>query len=673
MTKSTLNLIQTSLPRSQSMTPATKMSNSRILVYVMRRDLRVSDNPILDSLIKNGIHNFTHLLPVYVFAAQQIEVSGFIPEDGGKSPYPEARSELGAFWRCGPHRAKFLAQSVWDLKNGFEKLGSGLCIRVGMIDEVVKSLIEGFNDEENNQVSAVWMTSDEGIEEIREERATRKLCEKAGVKFKLWQDEKYLVDDRDIPFKDPQDLPDIYTTYRKSVEPLRNAPRAVLPTPEENSLPPFPSALPPQHAPFKIPTDYDSLEAALLAPINSQPIIKNPAKFPPDAKSVCPFSGGESRAQERLEHLIISGAMTSYKQTRNGLLGMDFSTKLSAYLALGCITARQIHSALTVLEDGTDADGRYKDVEGYGKGLNEGTEMVRFELLWRDYMRLCARKFGSKLFRLSGFKDAADAKWKYSSPNKEGASKEQIQETIDRFLNGTTGMGLIDASQRELYHTGYTSNRARQNVASFLAKHLNLDWRLGAEWYESMLIDHDVSSNWGNWQYVAGVGNDPRRERTFNPVKQAFDYDPKAEYVLTWVDELRGIEEPGQVFQPWTIGDEEKKEELGIAELDIVKRPLKRIDFKVNRGRGGGGAGRGSTRGGNRPYRGHGGDRTMERRNSQGQGRGNWFNGGGSRGYQTRGYYGRGYKGREAFDNGRELRTGMMDKERALIAGDPTS
>jgi deoxyribodipyrimidine photo-lyase len=176
-------------------TPAARMSNSRILVYVMRRDLRVSDNPILDSILKNGTHDFTHLLPVYVFAAQQVEVSGFIPKDGGKSPYPEARSQVGAFWRCGPHRAKFLAESVWDLKSGFEKLGSGLCIRVGMIDEVVKSLIDGFNDQENNKVSAVWMTADEGVEEIREERATRRVCEKSGVQFKLWQDEKYLVDE----------------------------------------------------------------------------------------------------------------------------------------------------------------------------------------------------------------------------------------------------------------------------------------------------------------------------------------------------------------------------------------------------------------------------------------------------------------------------------------------
>ena len=155
----------------------------------------MGDNPVLHSLVDNKDHGFTHLLPLYVFAAQQVEVSGFITTDGCKSPYPEARSQIGAFWRCGPHRAKFLAESVWDLKGGLEKIESGLAIRVGMVDEVVKDLIEGFQKTGGSKVSAVWMTSEEGVEEKREERSTEKICDKAGVDFQLWQDEKYLIDE----------------------------------------------------------------------------------------------------------------------------------------------------------------------------------------------------------------------------------------------------------------------------------------------------------------------------------------------------------------------------------------------------------------------------------------------------------------------------------------------
>lgn len=197
--KSVVNLITSSITlkqrHQQFSTTVAKMSDSKILIYLMRRDLRVGDNPILHSLVDNKDHGFTHLLPLYVFAAQQIEVSGFITEDGGKSPYPDARSQVGAFWRCGPHRAKFVAQSVWDLKNGLEKIGSGLSIRVGMVDEVVQRLIEGFEQTNESKVSAVWMTSEEGVEEKREERSTKNVCEKAGVDFQLWQDEKYLIDE----------------------------------------------------------------------------------------------------------------------------------------------------------------------------------------------------------------------------------------------------------------------------------------------------------------------------------------------------------------------------------------------------------------------------------------------------------------------------------------------
>lgn len=328
--------------------------------------------------------------------------------------------------------------------------------------------------------------------------------------------------------------------------------------------------------------------------------------------------------------------MTQYKDTRNGLLGMDFSTKLSAWLALGCITARQVHHELLAFENGSDG-GKWKDVQGYGKGENKGTAAVRFELLWRDYMRLCTRKFGPRLFQVSGFRNDDSYPWKM--PNK---AHPEIQTTLNRFLNGTTGTGLIDASQRELFLTGYTSNRARQNVASFLSKHLGLNWMLGAEWYESLLVDYDVSSNWGNWQYVAGVGNDPRGEaRVFNPVKQAYDYDPKGEYIKAWVPELRELEDPQKIFQAWKMNDQERKEQ-GVAGQDIVEKPLKKIDFLVGRSHGGGGQYGGSSRG----------NRRHDNPGESGRGRG-----GGS--FGARG----GFRGRGRGEKGRgQARQGMMDK-----------
>ncbi|KAA8619282.1 PhrB Deoxyribodipyrimidine photolyase [Pyrenophora tritici-repentis] len=530
----------------------------RILLYVLRRDVRLSDNPIFhtaalqtarqtswrnsansdrrhrdDSLTsEHGGASFTHLLPVYVWSANQIEVSGFLPAST-PSPYPEARSAVA---------------------------------------------------------------KDDATEEKREEAELAKITKQHGVDFKVWKDEKFYIDDRDLPYDNIADLPNVYTTFRKVFEPLRDRPRETLPTP--SLLPPLPPSIPPQKEPFSIPSSLADLKKALLSPLEKDPAytLKMPPKWPTDAQSAHPFSGGESAGLQRIAHLVASGAMSSYKQTRNGMLGLDFSTKLSAYLAQGHITARQVHWAMLDFEEGR---GPGEKKHAYGQGENEGTAAVRFELLWRDYMRLCMRKFGHKMFGLYGIQDrgakgSQHKKWKKLYKGEDGEDPQKTMEVFERFRSGRTGVGLIDASNRELFVTGYTSNRARQNVASFLSSHLNIDWRVGAEWYECFLVDYDAASNWGNWQYVAGVGNDPRQGRVFNPVKQALDYDKRGEYIKAWVPELRDIKltrtvGPGReevdqqrlmgLYQAWKLSDWEKSN-LGLKGLDWVEEPLTRIQFQ---------------------------------------------------------------------------------------------
>ena len=173
------------------------MSSPRILIYLLRRDLRLSDNPIFNEISKTfqqSQHPYTHLLPVYIFAAQQIEVSGFLTSASDRSPFPEARSNAAGFWRCGPHRATFLAESAWDLKQSLDRAGSGLEIRVGMAGQVIKELLDAYKSE-STEVAGVWMTDEEGVEEKREERDVRRAAEGAGADFKLWTDEKYYIDE----------------------------------------------------------------------------------------------------------------------------------------------------------------------------------------------------------------------------------------------------------------------------------------------------------------------------------------------------------------------------------------------------------------------------------------------------------------------------------------------
>lgn len=171
----------------------------RVLVYVLRRDLRLADNPAFHEasrLFRQSHHPFTHLLPIYTFPADQVETSGFLSSPDSKSPYSEARSQVAGFWRCGALRAKFLAESVWDTKKDLEKAGSGLEVRVGTVRDVVKSILQGYKDSEDDvEVAGLWMTNEEGVEEKREERDVKRLCKEFETDCKIWVDEKYYLDE----------------------------------------------------------------------------------------------------------------------------------------------------------------------------------------------------------------------------------------------------------------------------------------------------------------------------------------------------------------------------------------------------------------------------------------------------------------------------------------------
>ena len=109
------------------------------------------------------------------------------------------------------------------------------------------------------------------------------------------------------------------------------------------------------------------------------------------------------------------------------------------------------------------------------------------------------------------------------------------QILFDKWINAQTGIDFIDANMLELKLTGFMSNRGRQNIASYLCHYLQLDWRYGAAYFEQQLIDYDVCSNWCNWAYLAGVGNDPRPNRVFNIDKQASDYDANKIFRKLWL------------------------------------------------------------------------------------------------------------------------------------------
>jgi DASH family cryptochrome len=193
----------------------------------------------------------------------------------------------------------------------------------------------------------------------------------------------------------------------------------------------------------------------------------NPQSHP---TSAFPFEGGESSALDHWRSYLESKKVDTYKKTRNGLIGVDYSTKLSPFLSLGLISPRKVLHDLQA----------YEATQGPTYNT-EGTYWVWFELLWRDYFKFMALKHGSKIFALNGFKQESIHEWK---------SGNHIYGRA--WSTGVTGVPFVDANMRELIATGFMSNRGRQNVASFLSKGLGVDWRFGAELFESLLIDHGL-------------------------------------------------------------------------------------------------------------------------------------------------------------------------------------
>ncbi len=170
------------------------MPASKVLVYLLRRDLRVSDNPVFQRLTSTSDHGFTHLLPVVVLPPDQVETSGFL-QPGQTSPFPPAKSKVGKFWRCGPHRTKFLAEAVWDLKDTLSSRHSDLIIRIGPPADVVRGIIQHLKSSGKGAVSAVWMTDDVPFEERRHQAEISAICDSANVDFTLIPDEKYYIDE----------------------------------------------------------------------------------------------------------------------------------------------------------------------------------------------------------------------------------------------------------------------------------------------------------------------------------------------------------------------------------------------------------------------------------------------------------------------------------------------
>lgn len=442
------------------------------VIYWFRHDLRLHDQPGMHAAAAEA----SELAFVYLHDARHDAPSMWLPQVGR---------------RMGMHRRRVLADALSDVQASLARY-----VRDGRAQRI--DLLSGGGIERLIEYAQRLGVSRIHCEKIvaPEEQADVAALRASGLEVvEHWQSS--LLDIQDLPF-DPSSLPRVFTRFREWVEKAGVLPRPALAAPSE--LPPPPTL-----------NGLENHDAASIA-AQRQALDSDSGLEKLDNRAAFPYSRAEFRVGERaalayLKNYFDSAKAQTYKLTRNGLIGVDYSTKFSPWLASGALSPRRIFEALQQHER--------------ERGANESTYWIWFELLWRDYFRLLHWQHGKRLYRAASL-SALD-------------TPQHDRVAFQRWCAGETGEHFIDAGMRELALTGYLSNRLRQNVASYLVHDLGCDWRAGASWFEHHLIDFDIYSNQGNWLYVSGRGTDPRVGRRFDPDRQARQYDTDGAYRRLWL------------------------------------------------------------------------------------------------------------------------------------------
>ena len=354
----------------------------RSAIVWFRNDLRLLDNVALHEASQKSLHVY----PVYCFDPRQF-----------------TETEIGEC-KTGPHRAQFLLESVADLRENLRKRGSDLIIRQGIAENVIAQLAQKIG------ATAVFASKEATPEENAVEASLEKSLNAHGIELNLvWQSTLLHIDDIPWPIKN---VPDIFSQFRKEAERSVEV-RPVVPVPEQ--LNPLPDVY---------AGDIPSLDDLGLEPPE------------PNPRGVLAYRGGETEGMRRLRvYLWDTDALATYKETRNGLLGADYSTKFSAWLANGSLSPRVVHQQVRAYEA--------------ERTKNKSTYWLIFELLWRDYFRFIVKKYGSRIFQVGGIKQ-------------EDPYLRDDFGSFEKWKSGRTGVPFIDANMREINATGFMSNRGRQ-------------------------------------------------------------------------------------------------------------------------------------------------------------------------------------------------------------------
>lgn len=236
------------------------------------------------------------------------------------------------------------------------------------------------------------------------------------------------------------------------------------------------------------------------------------------------WTPGEDQAQKQLKEFVKQAK--DYKSTRD-LVGKKGTSKLSPHLRFGEVSPCQIWNEIV-------SNCKIKDLPK----KDGGAETYLSEIAWREFF-VHFLYFNETLPESNYQKKFDSFKW------------EDDSKGLKAWKKGNTGYPIVDAAMRELWKTGWMHNRARMIVGSFLVKDLLLHWKEGEKWFWYTLLDADLASNAGNWQWVAGTGTDASPYfRIFNPTLQSEKFDPEGVYIKKWVPELKNL--PLEyIHEPW--------------------------------------------------------------------------------------------------------------------------
>ena len=426
----------------------------KINILWFTSDLRIRDNESLLKIQQDGLP----FLAVYIFDSDFFK-----------------RQHFG-FRKIGKFRAKFLLETVLNLEKNLNQIGIPFLKKFGETVDIFQE-IAGYYDIEKIFCQKEWTAEETDLQQQIKRILPNTFWTKSYSQL-LFQP--------NFVYSTLAKIPIHFTAFRQKVEKSFMVRYEFVSDKKLINL----------NSELKLMSEDISLKTLGFDDFETHPC------------SAFPFSGGETEAWKRLNfYFSESKNLSTYKETRNGMTGPDYSSKLSAWLSNGSLSAVSTYHQIKKYE------AKF--------GSNESTYWLIFELLWREFFKYVSMENKDKIFQLEGILGR-----EYPFQSDENVIKD--------WIHGKTDSDFINANMLEIRQTGFMSNRGRQNVASYFCKILYQDWRIGAAYFEEMLIDYDVKSNYGNWMYLAGVGNDPR-SRTFNPEKQAGQYDKNHQFRKLWL------------------------------------------------------------------------------------------------------------------------------------------